>query len=81
MITLLCKMILLGIMTLLFLVSCEPITPRHSAPITSLVSFATGDGHTVAIRTDLTLCAWGNNSSGQLGDGTTNNRLSPVQIQ
>jgi len=32
------------------------------------------------IKTDGTLWAWGNNEFGQLGDGTTETRLSPVQI-
>jgi alpha-tubulin suppressor-like RCC1 family protein len=38
------------------------------------------DGHCLAIKTDGTLWAWGLNSLGQLGDGTTINRSSPVQI-
>jgi len=33
-----------------------------------------------ALRTDGTLWAWGRNNWGQLGDGTTTNRSSPVQI-
>jgi alpha-tubulin suppressor-like RCC1 family protein len=36
--------------------------------------------HTVAIRNDGTLWAWGVNSSGQLGQGDTINRSTPVQI-
>lgn len=36
--------------------------------------------HTVAIRLDNTLWAWGFNSSGQLGDNTTTTRSSPVQV-
>jgi alpha-tubulin suppressor-like RCC1 family protein len=36
--------------------------------------------HTVAVKTDGTLWAWGNNNSGQLGDNTTVNKSSPVQI-
>ncbi len=35
--------------------------------------------HTVALKTDGTLWAWGWNCYGQLGDGTTTDRHSPVQ--
>lgn len=34
----------------------------------------------VATKTDGTLWAWGGNGSGQLGDGTTVNKSSPIQI-
>lgn len=36
--------------------------------------------HVLAIKPDGTLWAWGANAYGQLGDGTQNSRLSPVQI-
>ncbi|MBX3733295.1 MAG: RCC1 repeat-containing protein [Verrucomicrobiae bacterium] len=39
-----------------------------------------GVEHTVALRDDGTLWAWGGNSSGQLGDGTTTNRPAPVAV-
>lgn len=35
---------------------------------------------TMALRSNGTLWAWGDNSYGELGDGTTVNRISPVQI-
>ena len=40
---------------------------------------AAGESHTVALKSDGTLWAWGNNNKGQLGDGTTDDHLTPVQ--
>ena len=40
---------------------------------------AAGALHSVAVKTDGTLWAWGSNWNGQLGDGTTYNKSSPVQ--
>jgi alpha-tubulin suppressor-like RCC1 family protein len=39
-----------------------------------------GGGHTLAIRADGLLFAWGDNGLGQLGDGTTVAKSSPIQI-
>jgi len=48
---------------------------------TNWASVVTGTrDYTVAIKTDGTLWAWGHNGWGQLGDGTTTDRYSPVQI-
>ena len=41
---------------------------------------ANGALHTLAIKTDGTLWAWGKNSSGQLGDSTTVDKSSPIQV-
>jgi alpha-tubulin suppressor-like RCC1 family protein len=44
-------------------------------------AFSTYDARGVwALKTDGTLWAWGSNNYGQLGDGTTTNKSSPVQI-
>ena len=39
-----------------------------------------GAGHSLAIKTDGTLWAWGNNGQGQLGLSNTVSRSSPVQV-
>ena len=44
------------------------------------VTVAAGYYHSAAIRSDGTLWAWGLNGNGQLGDGTTTNSSTPVQI-
>jgi len=39
-----------------------------------------GDNHALALKSDGTVYAWGANWSGQLGDGTTTDRHTPVQV-
>ncbi|MBS0658888.1 MAG: choice-of-anchor D domain-containing protein [Verrucomicrobia bacterium] len=46
----------------------------------SVVGLATGIGHCLALCSDGTLVAWGANSNGQLGDGTTTSRSLPVAV-
>jgi alpha-tubulin suppressor-like RCC1 family protein len=43
-------------------------------------SIAAGGSYALAIMTDGTMYAWGNNGSGQLGDGTTTYQYSPVKV-
>jgi alpha-tubulin suppressor-like RCC1 family protein len=45
------------------------------------VAIATGGGHSCALRVDGTAACWGDNLVGQLGDGTTITRLTPVNVQ
>src|SRR3989338_5468335 len=52
----------------------------YSPTTTNWSSVSAGYYHTIAIKTDWTLWAWGFNNYGQLGDGTTTNRSSPTQI-
>jgi hypothetical protein len=44
------------------------------------VSGQAGGGHTLALKADGSVWAWGLNSVGQLGDGTTINRTTPVRV-
>jgi alpha-tubulin suppressor-like RCC1 family protein len=41
---------------------------------------ACGSDHTVALRKDGTLWAWGGNDAGQLGLGNTTTRLTPTRV-
>ena len=44
-------------------------------------AIAAGMSHSLAIKVDGSLWAWGGNDFGQLGDGTTTTKKSPVQIR
>lgn len=46
----------------------------------SIVSISAGYSHSLARCSDGSVAAWGNNSVGQLGDGSTSNRTSPVAV-
>lgn len=56
------------------------LTLNHSAHSQCLQSISAGTSHSIAIKSDGTLWAWGFNASGQLGDGTTTQRQIPVQV-
>ena len=45
-----------------------------------MVALAAGAGQTMALKADGTVLAWGINLRGQLGDGTTTDRWSPVSV-
>ena len=60
-------------------------TVNYSSPIqigslNTWAQVATGNAHTVAIRTNGTLWAWGLNNVGQLGNNTITAYSSPIQI-
>jgi len=44
------------------------------------VTISAGGGHSLALKSDGTVYAWGDNRFGQLGDGTTDDCLTPVKI-
>ncbi len=55
-------------------------SPVQVGSLTTWSQIDAGESHILALKTDGTLWAWGNNGSGRLGDGTAINRSSPVQI-
>jgi alpha-tubulin suppressor-like RCC1 family protein len=54
--------------------------PTPSTYLTDVVSVSAGYYHTVALKSDGTVWACGFNLSGQMGDGTTETRYTPVQV-
>jgi len=50
-----------------------------SAVLSGIVGISAGGCSSLAYKVDGTTWVWGDNASGQLGDGTTANRLQPVQ--
>ena len=60
-----------------------PVVRESSVPIQSkfgVREVASGGGHTMYLMWDGTVWGVGNNNYGQLGDGTTTQRTSPVQV-
>jgi len=52
-----------------------------TTPYVYYSKIASGSEHSLAIKTDGSLWAWGSNETGQVGDGTVANRISPVRIE
>ena len=50
-------------------------------PLTGVSAVAAGSQHSVALKSDGTVWAWGTDSYGQLGDGQSSNVAEPVPVQ
>ena len=54
--------------------------PVQVTGLTGAIAIAADYRHSLAVRNDGTVWAWGSNDSGQLGDGTHTDRATPVQV-
>jgi alpha-tubulin suppressor-like RCC1 family protein len=62
---------------------CSSTTPVAVNLTGTFTAVASGEWHSLALRDDGTVWAWGENGYGQLGDGTSgwgNDRFGPVQV-
>ena len=55
-------------------------TPVAVSGLSNAVAIAAGSYHTCVLLGDGTARCWGVNADGQLGDGTTDQRLAPVAV-
>ncbi|KKU34963.1 MAG: RCC1 repeat-containing protein, partial [Candidatus Wolfebacteria bacterium GW2011_GWC2_46_275] len=60
----------------------DKTTPVQVVGLTGVESIGGGNdsSHSFALKDDGTVWAWGDNYSGQLGDGTTTDKTTPVQV-
>jgi alpha-tubulin suppressor-like RCC1 family protein len=49
--------------------------------LSGVSAVSTGRSHALAVKDDGTAWAWGGNADGQLGDGTTSDSSTPVQVR
>lgn len=51
-----------------------------AGPLDNVLAVSTRNNHSLALRADGSVWAWGDNQFGQLGDGTTDIRTTPVRV-
>lgn len=54
--------------------------PETVPNLANVVALANGGGHSCVLRADGGVRCWGYNASGQLGDGTSTHRATPVNV-
>lgn len=58
----------------------SPYLPTQISEFSDVIDFKMGGGSYYILRREGTIWAWGDNTFGQLGDGTTNDRDFPIQM-
>ncbi|MCY1080726.1 RCC1 domain-containing protein [Archangium lansingense] len=60
----------------------DSLLPQHVQGLSAVTAVSAGlFDHSLAVHSNGTVSAWGENNNGQVGDGSMINRLTPVQVQ
>ena len=59
---------------------CHLRRPVQVSGLTEVAGIASGSWHSLAVRRDGSVWAWGRNLEGQIGDGTNTQREVPVPV-
>jgi alpha-tubulin suppressor-like RCC1 family protein len=57
------------------------VKDSNGAAFGDVAAIASGGYHSMALKKDGTVWIWGNNESGQIGDGSTTSRSKPIQVK
>jgi alpha-tubulin suppressor-like RCC1 family protein len=55
--------------------------PEQVSGLSQIVAISAGGSHSLALRSDGTVWAWGDNHNAVLGDGTTVSRTTPILVR
>jgi alpha-tubulin suppressor-like RCC1 family protein len=61
-------------------VTVSALNPKVSKGLSGVIQLSGGAYHSLAVRTDGSVVAWGGNYYGEVGDGTLTNRTIPVAV-
>jgi alpha-tubulin suppressor-like RCC1 family protein len=62
-------------------IPAQVLDPAGENFLTDIIEISAGDAHCLALKSDGSVWAWGNNIHHRLGDGTGTDRKTPVQVR
>jgi alpha-tubulin suppressor-like RCC1 family protein len=59
----------------------DSLTPEQVPNLDNIIAIAAGNHHNLALKSDRTVWAWGQNHNGQLGSGTDTGSGTPMRVK